>query len=520
MLPDSIYSNISSTKQVMLCPLCGHAHRTYLYTIHGLRIESCDNCGLYFQDNNNTRQQPLNSYSLENSETERKAAINYLDILKSHQLDGQSVLLVAPNQHPFLSEATSEGYKVDVISEIDEVYVQENAYDAIVVIYSLGAATNPISTLNKIYEGLKPNGLLVLLASVLDSWPARFFKRSWIGWNAGNHCYFDTQIIQSMLLGTGFADIVIRPDRRYYSLSHIYNRAFTSPKTWLTRSIILGGRLIPSKFRSSRAMFRLSTSGVMVCARRVEKRNRPLLSIVMPVYNERATVEETLQLVLDKQVEGIDKEVIIVESNSTDGTRDVVRQYQDHPEVRLILEDRPRGKGRAVRTGLENARGDFILIQDADREYDVDDYDVLVEPLKTYRCAFVLGSRHIGGKKMREFSSQPFLSNFYNFGHSIFCGLLNLLYRQQLKDPFTMYKVFRRDCLYGLHFECNRFDFDFELVIKLLRKGYVPIEIPVNYSARSFAEGKKVSTFRDPITWLRALVKFRFAPIYNRHYSD
>ena len=100
-----------------------------------------------------------------------------------------------------------------------------------------------------------------------------------------------------------------------------------------------------------------------------------------------------------------------------------------------------------------------------------------------------------------------------NLGHWLFATLLNLLYQQRLKDPFTMYKVFRADGLHNLNFECDRFDFDFELVIKLVRKGYVPFEIPVNYRLRSFDEGKKVNICRDPLTWLRAIVKFRFQQI-------
>src|SRR5207247_2622076 len=117
-----------------------------------------------------------------------------------------------------------------------------------------------------------------------------------------------------------------------------------------------------------------------------------------------------------------------------------------------------------------------------------------------------LGSRHSGRWKIREFTSQPLLSMFINSGHYLFLFLFNLLYGQQLTDPFTMYKVFRRDCLHGMKLECNRFDFDFELVIKLLHKGYRPVEIPVNYRARGFRDGKKVSVFRDPLTWLVALV--------------
>ena len=97
-----------------------------------------------------------------------------------------------------------------------------------------------------------------------------------------------------------------------------------------------------------------------------------------------------------------------------------------------------------------------------------------------------------------------------NLGHWIFASLVNVVYGLRLKDPFTMYKVFRSDCLEGLKFECNRFDFDYELLIKLVRKGYRPIEIPVNYRSRSFKEGKKVKVIRDPLTWLRAIMKFRF----------
>ncbi len=175
------------------------------------------------------------------------------------------------------------------------------------------------------------------------------------------------------------------------------------------------------------------------------------------------------------------------------------------------MEERPRGKGHAVRTGLNAATGDYILIQDADLEYDLEDYDALLEHLLAARSAFVLGSRH-GGRnvlKMRRFAGQLGLSLFLNFGHWFFTALVNGLFFQRLRDPFTMFKVFRRDCLYGLVFECNRFDFDFELLVKLVRKGYRPVELPVNYRSRSFREGKKVRMFRDPLNWLGVLLWLR-----------
>ena len=205
-------------------------------------------------------------------------------------------------------------------------------------------------------------------------------------------------------------------------------------------------------------------------------------------------------------------EIVVVESGSTDGTRELVARYANHPRVTVVWEDRPRGKGHAVRAGLERISGDFVMIQDADLEYDLEDYESLLEPLLHGREAFVLGARHGGGAwKMRQFTGQPLLSVVMNAAHVFFTVLTNLLFGARMRDPFTMYKVFRRDCLYGLRFECDRFDFDFELVIKLLRKGYTPHEVPVNYRSRSFTEGKKVSFVSDPLTWLRALAKFRLA---------
>jgi hypothetical protein len=123
----------------------------------------------------------------------------------------------------------------------------------------------------------------------------------------------------------------------------------------------------------------------------------------------------------------------------------------------------------------------------------------------------VLGTRHAGDWKMRRFATQKVLATGLNLGHAFFTGLINVLFRQRMTDPFTMFKVFHRDCLFGMEFQCNRFDFDHELVIQFVRKGYRPLEIPVNYVSRSFREGKKVRLFRDPFTWLWVDLKLRFA---------
>jgi len=238
------------------------------------------------------------------------------------------------------------------------------------------------------------------------------------------------------------------------------------------------------------------------------------LSVVVPVFNEAATTRQTLAALLDKEIPGLQIEILIVESNSTDGSREIVLGFREHPRVRIILEDRPSGKGHAVRAGFAAATGDILLIQDADLEYDLADYESLLAPIMAGRQAFVLGSRHgRGGWAIRKFSDQPFRALVLNLAHWTFTLLINASLGIWLKDPFTMYKVFRRECLNGLTFTCNRFDFDWELLIKLVRNGYRPIEIPITYRSRSFQQGKKIRMFRDPFTWLIAWGKSRFGPL-------
>jgi len=238
------------------------------------------------------------------------------------------------------------------------------------------------------------------------------------------------------------------------------------------------------------------------------------LSVIMPAFNEVSTIRNSIEKVLSKRLRNIDIELILVESNSTDGTREVVLQYVHHPGVIVIFENEARGKGHAVRNGLKKATGDFILIQDADDEYDIEDYDALLEPLINGQEVFVLGARMgAGGWKMRAFRDQPARAILLNLGHVFFATLINMVYGVRLKDPFTMYKVFKRECIEDIVFECNRFDFDHELLIKLIRKGYTPIEIPVGYRSRSFAHGKKIRILTDPWTWFRAIIKYRFVKV-------
>jgi glycosyltransferase involved in cell wall biosynthesis len=247
------------------------------------------------------------------------------------------------------------------------------------------------------------------------------------------------------------------------------------------------------------------------------------VSIIIPVYDEAPTLAALLDSVWAQPVVGCEKEIIIVESNSRDGSREIAsdfaaRHERDGAAVRLLFEETPRGKGHAVRCGLAAASGEIVLIQDADLEYDVADYPDLIAPIVEGRTQFVIGSRHLGaeGWKIRKFARGDWRALAMNIGGILFHWLFNLLFGSRLTDPTSMYKVFRSECLRGIDFTCNRFDFDFELTGKLMRAGFRPLEVPVAYRSRGFDEGKKIRVLRDPATWIVAIVKSRCAPLGAR----
>jgi glycosyltransferase involved in cell wall biosynthesis len=245
------------------------------------------------------------------------------------------------------------------------------------------------------------------------------------------------------------------------------------------------------------------------------------LSIIIAVYNEARTVATLLQRVWDQPLPGITKEIIVVESNSSDGSRELVQEFATHHadepacQIRAIYQSQPRGKGHAIRQGFAAATGEILLIQDADLEYEVSDYPDLLKPIIDGRSAFVLGSRHLGSArwKIRKFARGELRAAYMNLGGVLFHGFFNLLFAVHLTDPTSMYKVFRTDCLEGLRFACNRFDFDFELLGKLIRSGFTPLEVPVSYQSRGFDEGKKIRMFLDPLTWVFAIVRSRIVPL-------
>ena len=236
------------------------------------------------------------------------------------------------------------------------------------------------------------------------------------------------------------------------------------------------------------------------------------LSILIAAYNEASTILPAIEdLITVLGTLSLNYEVIVIESNSTDGTRQLLLINANRLGFSLILEESAKGKGSAIRLGMSKMTGDVFLIYDADSEYSASDIPLLLEPIANGRTSFVLGTRHEKGSPMRVMPDHLFISRLMNIAHKIFTFLINTCFMVNLTDPFTMYKVFRTEIFLGVKLVSNRFDLDWELVEKAIRLGAKPIEVPVFYEARSFSQGKKVRLFRDPLTWLVALVKFRFS---------
>ncbi len=247
-------------------------------------------------------------------------------------------------------------------------------------------------------------------------------------------------------------------------------------------------------------------------------------SIVVPLFNEAATCSELLNRVIKAPLpENMKREIIIVESNSTDGTRQAVQKFiadqGPNPgfEINLILQDKPKGKGNAVRAGFANATGDFIIIQDGDLEYDVNEYPMLLQPLIDGHTQVVVGSRHLsaGSWKIRKFDQTPIKATIYNFAGIFFHGYFNLMFWSKVTDPTTMFKVFRRDCLEKITLVGDRFEFDLELLGKLILAGYTPLEVPVSYNSRGIEQGKKIRFFQDGFLCMMMMTRCRLEHSFN-----
>jgi len=225
------------------------------------------------------------------------------------------------------------------------------------------------------------------------------------------------------------------------------------------------------------------------------------LSVVVPVYNERGTVVEVLRRMRAVELPaGIESEIIVVDDGSTDGTRDVLRQLHDST-VRVVLHDTNRGKGAALRTGLEHATGEYVLVQDADLEYDPEDWPRLVQPVLRGKATVVYGSRFTGERRNMLF--------LHWIGNRFLSLVTNVLYNTTLSDMETCYKLVDRRLLTDLQLRSDRFEIEPEITAKVLKRGIRIYEVPISYTGREYDEGKKI-TWRDGVSALWTLVRYRF----------
>lgn len=225
------------------------------------------------------------------------------------------------------------------------------------------------------------------------------------------------------------------------------------------------------------------------------------LSIIIPAYNEEGTIREVLRRVKDVDV-GMEKEIIVVDDASTDGTREVLKEEESRGGIKVLYHERNMGKGAAVRTGIASATGDFIIIQDADLEYDPQDYPSLLKPLLEGRAEVVYGSRFLSGSS----SSMAF---WYRLGNRILTALTNLLYGSSLSDMETCYKSFKASIVKSIPLRSRRFEIEPEVTAKILKRGHKILEVPIRYRGRGRREGKKIS-WKDGLSALWALLKYRF----------
>ena len=223
------------------------------------------------------------------------------------------------------------------------------------------------------------------------------------------------------------------------------------------------------------------------------------LSIVIPIYNERETLET---LIAKVNAVDYDKEILLIDDFSSDGTREVLKKYENKENFQVLYHDHNQGKGAALRTGFSNVNGDIIIIQDADLEYNPADYGTLIEPILDGRADVVYGSRFLGGP-------HRVLLFWHSIGNMVLTTFSNMLTNINLTDMETGYKVFTKRVNDTLTFKCDRFGFEPEFTAKVAKNNFRIYEVPISYNGRDYSEGKKI-TWKDGVAAIWYIIKFKF----------
>ncbi len=233
------------------------------------------------------------------------------------------------------------------------------------------------------------------------------------------------------------------------------------------------------------------------------------LSIIIPVFNEEKTISEMLKKVSKVKINGIEKQIIVVNDGSTDGTKKEILNSPAISNIEFINHPKNQGKGAAIRTGIENATGNYIIIQDADLEYNPKDIEKLIRPILEGRSKVVYGTRL---KRLPSFSKEERTPQFllHYIGNKFLSLLTSILYGQWITDMETCYKLFPRRAVEDINLNARGFEFEPEITAKLLKKGYKILEIPISTKPRGYDEGKKLNTFRDGIKAFLTLLRYRF----------
>ncbi len=225
------------------------------------------------------------------------------------------------------------------------------------------------------------------------------------------------------------------------------------------------------------------------------------VSVVMPVYNERRFIRTIIDRVLAVRLDGLERELVVVDDGSQDGTREILRQIDD-AGVRVLFHERNRGKGAALRTGFADASGDVFIVQDADLEYNPQEYPELLRPILGGHADVVYGSRFLGGPHRVHLF-------WHMVGNRVLTLLSNMMSNLNLTDVETCYKVFRREVLQGMTLRSDRFGFEPEFTLKVARAGWRIYEVPISYHGRDYADGKKIG-WKDGVGAVYTILKYRF----------